>query len=138
MCIIGKIMNDKEYLKREYPDMEYWKSCHVIPEVIPHKRPIIIDHPDSPLYYSSNSIETKNSGVVYPISPPIVPRIYVQFIVEINEHNVLGNSVISSDYMIIMEILPQWSKLGSSRFLELVYDQYFTNMPFFRSIKVNI
>ena len=132
---IGLIMRDKGYLTREYPDMEYWTGCRAVPGVKPHKRPILIDHPTSPLYFSASVVETRNSGVEYPKSPPILPRIYVQFIIETKGKNSQG-LISTSEHAMVIEVLPQWSRLGSSRFLELVYEQYFTNMPFFRSIKV--
>ena len=36
---------------------------------------------------------------------------------------------------ILIEVYPEWSPLGANRFLELVEDNFFTNIAFFRCVK---
>ena len=36
---------------------------------------------------------------------------------------------------LLIEIYPEWAPLGASRFLELVQDQFYTNIAFFRCVK---
>lgn len=36
---------------------------------------------------------------------------------------------------ILIEVYPEWSPLGANRFLELVEDNFYTNIAFFRCVK---
>ena len=73
------------------------------------------------------------------------PHIYVEFVIGITSdsvidpHNAQGQELITteSQYSLIFEIFPDWSPLGASRFLELVFDEFFDNNMFFRVIKVS-
>lgn len=70
----------------------------------------------------------------------VLPKVFVEFTVVIkagcDSSADPGPSDEDRQYVLVIEVVPDWSPLGASRFVELVSKGYFTNMVFFRVIKV--
>lgn len=160
---VGKILSDPNYLTREYPDMAYWRGCRIEQDGLHLKRPLIIDYPGTSYFIPSKPNIPRLEAAKRPGAEAIPldssgrivserPRVYVEFIVVIragadslsSPSSVASpgagsnfNTVAEDDqsYSLVIEVVPEWSPLGASRFVELVSEDYFTNMVFFRVLK---
>lgn len=121
--------------------MAYWEECHIVKDEIQYKRPLIIDYPTTTYYIPSSPSQpkiaeqliTKKELKLDTNGHLIIqePHIYIEIIFTIK------SNLEKIDYSVIAEILPLWSPYGASRFLELVVEDYFSNMVIFRAIKVS-
>jgi hypothetical protein len=64
-----RIESDEDYLKNEYPNMEYWNRCHVEEKDIAMSRPLELDHKEpveeNPMKQSvSTSLKKDNENKV--------------------------------------------------------------------------
>lgn len=125
------IMSDPEYLKREYPYMQYFKECHVVKRNVREIRPLTLDHPelgsavgaagaagvgggDSQVKSATgHSMENDKDG-----------KFYVKMKVATQD----------GEGTVVLEIDPSWAPLGAARFKELVQSHFFDGARFFRVI----
>jgi len=134
----GKMMQDPDYLKREYPSMAYWRGCRVEQRDTHISRPITVDHPDSVQAHSvakpkppkgkssmrggsESGAEIGDHGAV-----DAQPSFRVEFTVATTK-NPAGK--------VVFEIRPDWAPLGAERFKELTQSGFFDDARFFRTIK---
>lgn len=113
----GKIFSEPDYLKREYPFMEYFRECRVVNRNIHIIRPLTEDHPEMDLWRGSNRTVDDNRRTSY--------------IVKLTLATTLGQGEV------IVEIMHGWAPLGAQRFRELVEEKFFDGVKFFRVIKVD-
>ena len=126
----GKLETQSNYLKEEYPFMQYFDSCKVVSRDQHVVRPLSIDHPDTDQTLNilqvseTSSINIKNDAV------GLVSASSDTFFVKFTIATTQGEGDV------IFQIFPSWAPLGSKRFRELVEKSYFDGNKFFRVIKV--
>jgi hypothetical protein len=147
---VGLIVQDPDYLGREYPDMAYWRGCRIVEDGLRLKRPLIIDYPGTTYYIPSKpniprlTMANMAGGAPIPLDSSghitsKLPRVFVEFTIVIKEgaDSSATPAAGQQEYVLVVEVLPDWSPLGASRLVELVSTGYFTNMVFFRVLKVS-
>lgn len=126
----GKIRNIKDYLKDEYPQMQFWKGCHRVtaPNTYVASRPLSVDHPDSKQRAAPSSFK--------PSKEPVNTLKNSQFIELFIAH---GSPNVNSQQQLdklTVEVMPTWSPIGASRLIDIVSLPEFRNVSLFRVIKV--
>ena len=110
----SRIYRDQNYLLKEYPNMEYWRSCKIAHQGAEYSRPLdgrVNEHGS----FSSN-LDVKNT--THPFQ--------VEFLLHTDS---------STTKAVTIEVHPLWAPIGAQRFFDLVATDYFTNIKFFRAIK---
>jgi peptidyl-prolyl cis-trans isomerase A (cyclophilin A) len=136
---IGKLMQDPDYLKKEYPFMEYWNSCRIIEHNIQQSRPLYVDYPNSiqrgmekyPSRNPKNSNSNSNgNGDSDSDSVEIgdMSTFKVEMILILNRKNPEQKS------RVIIEIYPEWAPRGATQFRKLVKNGFYDDQRVFRVI----
>lgn len=118
-----KIASDPEYLRKEFPFMEFWRGCSIAHRDIRLSRPLRLDAVGT----DGTTAETKGSEMYYVLLKVLTPRT-----------SAAAASCESSGECIKGEVLLEISRevapIGAERFQELVVRRYFDQARFFRAI----
>lgn len=138
----SKLMQDKQYLEREYPFIQYWRGCRVAQIDTHISRPLTVDHPDSvqiqekPALGSRETLtmaathsrkNLRTGGDVEGVGGAVGSDSYTVEFAVATASNPAG--------IVMIEVLPEWAPIGAKRFKDLVVDGFFEEARFFRVIK---
>jgi len=120
-----KLMHDPDYLKTNYPFMEYWKSCAVVERNVLQVRALDVDHPDSTQRGRAAKTEVQAASASEPDPGNGKP-----FTVELDI--VLDSNAKEDISTVVIEVSPDWAPLGAQQFHRLLDVKYFDDCKFFR------
>jgi peptidyl-prolyl cis-trans isomerase A (cyclophilin A) len=124
----GRLMREPDYLKKEYPFMEYWRGCNVVERDVVQIRPLSVDYPGSEQHQSGTQGKKKNTadsgGAVTEVSEPF--RVKISLILDRSQPTVLSP--------VILEIIPSWAPKGATQFKSLVQAKFYDDSRIFRVI----
>eukprot|EP01035_Chromulina_nebulosa_P016935 gene16935-22427_t len=126
--IINKLIVEKDYLKTNYPSMQYFHNCQIRQSDLHLNRPLSEDHPDTDVLSHKQISDSNNKSSSY-VSPLLSHRKRDSYRVKMKLVTTKGEDDV------IVEIYPDWAPFGAQRFKDLASSQFFDGSKFFRSIK---
>lgn len=127
-----KIISSKNYLKENYPGIDYFQSCVISQKDVHISRPLTVDFPNENQYQIIKGKDLNNdksidkSGTIEDFQ--ITPKEDAYY-VQLTLATTIGTG------KVIFEINQDWAPLGAARFKTLVEQHYFDECKFFRVIK---
>jgi hypothetical protein len=149
----GRLEREVDYLKNEYPFMEYWRGCSVVTTDRLLHRPLHLDHPDSKQRTNVNGRITAETAQNRDdkaqtggdgggsggksVRPSLRGGAGAE---ESGDKGVFRvklrvATATKGQGDVIIEVHPSWAPIGATRFADLARSGIFTNARFFRVIK---
>ena len=141
----GKLVNDKEYLAKEYPYIEYWRGCSITKQGLSLSRPLHVDHPDS-VQMPAPSLRGNAGSASGNGTPGTVEEHNrgrsdnAQAVVAAEDDKTIikvklrVSTQAEGEGDVILALHPAWAPIGVRRFVDLIRSGLYEQARFYRVI----